>query len=129
MKYKLLTFSNNICTIGNLYKEDQLICRTMERPWLKNATNISCIPAGNYIIKPHDSPKFGLTYKVCNVIGRTHILFHKANKPSELQGCIAPVSTYGILDDEWAGLSSTVAYNDLMVEFAGGIHELEIKRF
>ena len=130
MKLKLLTFSNNICTIGSLYTDDcELICCTMERPWLKNKVNVSCIPAGTYKLKPVNSPKFGKTYQVCDVVGRTHILIHKANKPSELHGCIAPVSSYGILDEEWAGFSSKRAYNNLMALLGDSEHELEIKRY
>lgn len=129
MKLKLLTFSNNLCTIGNLYHKDNLICCTMERPWLHNKVNVSCIPAGVYDLKPVDSPKFGYTYEVCDVQARTHILIHKANRPSELQGCIAPVSKYGVLKGEWAGLSSKSAYDKLMKLLNGENHTLEIKRY
>ena len=111
----LVTFSVNTCTIGKLYDESgHLICHTIERPWLQNRVNVSCIPAGTYDLKPVNSPKFGLTFEVESVIGRTHILIHKANKASELQGCIAPVSRFGQLGDEWAGLSSKKAYDKLM---------------
>lgn len=129
MKLKLLTFSNNLCTVGNLYHDDQLICCTIERPWLHNKVNISCIPTGIYKIKPVKSPKFGDTYQICDVVGRTHILIHKANRPSELQGCIAPVTSYGVLKGEWAGLSSKRAYDKLMLLLGDSEHELEIKRY
>lgn len=125
---KLVTFSNNLCTIGNLYFNGELICHTMERPWLKNKVNVSCIPAGEYDIKIVSSPKFGVTYQVLDVIGRTHILFHKANRASELQGCIAPVSSYGTIQTEWAGLSSAVAYSKLMTVLNNEDHKLLIER-
>ena len=126
---KLITFSNNLCTVGNWYHGDKLVCSTMERPWLQNKVNVSCIPADTYTIRPVNSPKFGLTYEICDVVGRSKILIHKANRPSELQGCIAPVSTYGVLKGEWAGLSSKVAYDKLMTLLAGDEHQLEIKRY
>ena len=136
MRFKLVTFSNNLCTTGNLYltnddcvQTDELICHTIERPWLNNKPNISCIPAGIYTISPVDSPKFGLTYEVKDVIGRTHILFHKANIASELEGCIAPCTDFGIMQGEWAGLNSGNAYVPLMDLFGGDNHTLEIKRF
>lgn len=129
MKLKLLTFSNNLCTVGKLYHNDELICCTIERPWLKNKVNVSCIPAGAYELKLIDSPKFCKTYQVCDVIGRTHILFHVANRPSELHGCIAPVSSYGIIKNEWAGLSSKIAYDKFMSYLNGNNHTLEIKRY
>ena len=129
MKLKMLTFSNNICTIGNIYRGKELICCTIERPWLGNKPYVSCIPAGTYTIRPAKSPKFGDTYQVCDVVGRTHILFHKANKASELHGCIAPVSSYGIMDFEWAGFDSKPAYNKLMERLGYCEHQLEIKRY
>ena len=54
---------------------------------------------------------------------------HKANRPSELQGCIAPVSRYGVLKGEWAGLASKDAYDKLMERLGYGEHILEIKRY
>jgi len=129
MKLKLLTFSNNLCTVGNLYADDELIVCTMERPWLNNKPNVSCIPAGVYNITPVNSPRFGLTYQVENVIGRTHILFHKGNTINDSLGCIMPVSRYGIIGDKWAGLSSGTAYKKLMAFLDGGDYELTIKRY
>ena len=100
---------------------------------LDNKPNISCIPAGNYIIKPVNSPKFGLTYEVCDVKGRTHILFHKGNFVDDSLGCILPCNSYGILmrneKSEFAGLSSKVAYDKLMTLLDGSEYELEIKRY
>ena len=136
MKLKLVTFSNNLCTTGNLYithddcvQTDDLICHTMELPWNNNIAFISCIPAGLYDIEMVISPTHGNVYKVKDVIGRTHILFHIANKPSQLEGCIAPCMNFGVLDGEWAGLSSEMAFTKLMNLLAGDKHKLEIKRF
>jgi hypothetical protein len=136
MKLKLVTFSNNLCTIGNLYlthddcvQLDELICHTMELPWKHNKTFVSCIPAGVYTIALIDSPRYGLTYTVKDVVGRTDILFHKGNTPSDLKGCIAPCEEFGILGDEWAGIDSKEAYDPLMVLLGVDEHQLEIKRF
>jgi len=129
MKLKLVTHSTNLCTIGKLGYDNELICCTIERPWLDNKVNVSCIPAGQYKIRLVNSPKFGRTFKVCDVKGRTHILFHKANKASELHGCIAPVTSYGILSGEWAGFSSKRAYDKLMKLLGDEEHDLEILRY
>lgn len=129
MYFKLVTFSTKLCTIGNLYIQGEEICHTIEKPWLHNKQNVSCIPAGTYTIAPVNSPKFGLTYEVKDVIGRSHILFHKANKASELQGCIAPVSEFSVMGDEWAGINSSDAYHPLMQLLGGDQHTLEIKRY
>jgi len=61
----------------------------LERPWVANRANVSCIPAGTYILKRWESPTFGECLKVMNVPGRTHILIHPANQVDELQGCLA----------------------------------------
>lgn len=61
---------------------------TVERPWLKNRVNESCIPEGFYECRRVDSPRFGSTFEIV-VPGRSHILFHSANWASELLGCVA----------------------------------------
>ena len=63
---------------------------TVERPWEENLPRISCIPEGEYEMKRRKSPKFGWCWEVKDVPNRTYILFHSANFPDELQGCIAP---------------------------------------
>ena len=137
MKLKLVTFTANNCTVGKLWHGDNLLCYTMEKKWDDNKPNVSCIPAGTYELKPTLSPKFGSTYCLENErLGvslsgdteRTHILMHKANKASELQGCIAPVSGFGVLGGEWAGLASGKAYSVLMDTLAGDKHTIEIVR-
>jgi len=128
MKATLKTFSTNICTLGKLYFNQAFICNTIERKWLDNKVNVSCIPSGNYKCSITNSPRFGLTYQVNDVDGRTHILFHKANRASELQGCIAPVTDYGIINNEWAGLNSKSAYNRFMIAANGKDFDLEIIR-
>ena len=137
MKLKLVTFTANYCTVGKLWHGDNLLCYTMEKKWNDNKPNVSCIPAGVYELNPTLSPKFGSTYCLENEdLGvslsgdtrRTHILIHKANKASELQGCIAPVSSFGVLGGEWAGVNSAKAYDILMSTLAGDKHKIEIVR-
>jgi hypothetical protein len=81
---------------------------TVERGCRNNARNISCIPNGEYIIRAHQSPRFGLCIKVFDidgkseVPGRSQILFHIGNYVNFLKngtilndtdGCILPVTT------------------------------------
>ena len=129
MKLKLVSFSNNLCTMGKLYDGDNLICHTFELPWLKNAINVSCIPAGEYRIKMTNSNKFGPTYKVFNVDSRSDILIHKGNTTYDTQGCIMPCSTFGLVNGLWAGLSSKNAYDKLMALLEGENHTLTIERY
>ncbi len=131
-RLKLITFSNNLCTTGKLYHDKDMVCYTMELPWLKNAKNISCIPAGEYMVKMTNSNKYGPCYKIRNVTGRTDILIHKGNTTLDTEGCILPASTIGVLDTMKgtyiAGLSSKNAYVKLMNLLGGESFTLTIER-
>lgn len=61
---------------------------TIERPWLDNAQNVSCIPTGTYLTRWRESPRFGFTWELRDVPDRSYILIHAANYPSNVQGCI-----------------------------------------
>ena len=113
-KLTLKTFSTDDVTIGKLYNGNNLICHTVERPWLDNVANESCIPEGEYTVKMTNSPRFGPTYEVKNVPGRTHILFHKGNTVKDSLGCILPVSNIGVVFNTIGGSSSKFAYDRLM---------------
>jgi hypothetical protein len=80
-------------TNGKLECEGKFICNTIELPWKKNETKVSCIPEGKYFIKKRYSTKFNWHLEVENVESRSLILFHPANNAIlELKGCIAPVT-------------------------------------
>lgn len=75
-------------TFGVLLDEETPFCLTLEKEWKDNEKNISCIPRGEYLCKRVDSPKFGDTFEVCYVPGRSDILFHKGNIEDDSEGCI-----------------------------------------
>ncbi len=75
-------------TFGILYTKG-FSCYTVEKPWDDNKPFISCIPAGEYKCDKYVSSKHGETYLVAGVEGRSYILFHKENTPSDVTGCIA----------------------------------------
>ena len=80
-------------TIGKLECEGKFICNTIELPWKKNETKVSCIPEGKYFIRKRYSNKFKWHLEVMNVENRKFILIHPANNAIlELKGCIAPVT-------------------------------------
>ena len=75
------------------------LCWTIELPWRQNIPSISCIPEGSYWLQPHTRPGgkksiilFGDTVSPAQADScpRYGILFHPANQPHELKGCIAP---------------------------------------
>lgn len=134
MHLKLVSFSSNLCTMGKIYADGELICSTFELPDRNNKVNISCIPAGEYPLKMIVSPKYGPCYKVHNVPGRTDILIHTGNTTYDTLGCIMPCSSFGLLTPKQsdsmyiAGLSSRVAYIRLKAVLAGENHTLTIER-
>lgn len=78
-------------TTGTLSENGVEVCKTLEREYIDNASNVSCIPVspeGGYLCKPVNSPRFGLTYEVTGVEGRSHILFHSGNTEKDTHGCI-----------------------------------------
>ena len=78
-------------TPGVFSVDDKAICYCIERPWLDNANDLSCIPTGTYALAKTFSHHFNKDmWEVLSVPGRAGIRIHTANKVSELQGCIAP---------------------------------------
>ena len=75
-------------TYGVLLHMDVPFAVTLERPWLNNERGKSCIPAGTYQCSMVKSPKFGVTWQVNDVPGRSAILFHKGNISDDSHGCI-----------------------------------------
>lgn len=61
---------------------------TLERAWRDNQAGESCIPKGAYQCQWVNSHKFGPTFEVKNVPGRSAILFHKGNLSDDSHGCI-----------------------------------------
>ena len=60
---------------------------TLERPWLNNKVNVSCIRAGFYKFVRDTHGRFQW-FRVLNVENRTNIEMHKGIKPSHSNGCI-----------------------------------------
>ena len=99
---------------------------SIERPWDNNKPFFSCIPFGVYTCKLIHSPKFGTVFEVIDVPGRTKILIHAANRAEELQGCIAPGTSYGILKGQPAVLGSRDALKKYMGIVGNGEHILKV---
>ena len=75
-------------TLGKLVIMDPVFY-VAERPWRGNKKNVSCVPAGEYICNRYKSRKFGETFMLQDVPGRTYILFHAGNYPEkDSKGCL-----------------------------------------
>lgn len=91
---------------------------TMERPWLNNKNNVSCIPTGTYrctLIYWEKHKKW--VYHILDVPHRFGVLIHSANFPTQLLGCIALGEKMGIMDGKRGVFTSVPAvrrFNDAM---------------
>ncbi len=97
------------------------ICLTLELPWRNNEAFVSCIPCGNYTLKRdirHKGKKSECTVWEFQDVpdDRDQCQLHIANRTSQLQGCIAPVTNLGMLGLEYFGVSSRDAFKAFMKE-------------
>jgi len=90
--------STDYGTFGKLIVDGKTFY-TVEKPWINNQPEISCIPSGEYTLDPHTSEKYGdVLCMVNNEIGVTHFdsptskrfacLIHVANYEKDVLGCI-----------------------------------------
>ena len=89
---------------------------TIERPWLDNARNISCIPEGEYLVNfmaRSASGKYRNVWHLQNVPGRGGILIHNGNLVAHSRGCLILGSKPGTLGGNPAVLGSRPALRKL----------------
>jgi hypothetical protein len=94
---------------------------TLERPWLDNKRNVSCIPAGHYTCKRFHSEKHPNTFEVQDVDNRTGILFHTGNLMEHSAGCILIGETFDPYKGQPAILSSAKGFDEFMSKLEGEI--------
>ncbi len=90
---------------------------TIERPWLNNERNISCIPAGTYttrFVPRSASGKYRRVYHLLDVPQRGGILIHNGNLVSHSKGCLILGTKTGNLAGKPAVLGSKVAMRKLV---------------
>lgn len=115
------TFGKFVCNSKLLY--------TVERPWLLNQHDVSCIPEGEFDCKPEFFHKDGYpAVEVLNVPNRQDILFHIANWPENVKGCIGVGKLLGVLSNKWAVLDSTQAFKEFMDFYGKEPFKLRIRQ-
>ena len=112
-------------TLGKVWVGDWS-CYTIERPWKNNAPNVSCIPEGEYKCEPFSGTKYKDVVQVLDVPDRTFILFHVANFPHDVQGCIGLGSRFNSDALEPAVYDSRVTTAEFFVQ-AGKSFDLKIQ--
>ena len=106
-------------TFGVLIDGDIPFAVTVERPWLNNEKGKSCIPDGVYNCMRVMSPKFGDTFEITNVTGRTHILFHKGNLSDDSHGCIIVGEQFEAVNGKPGILASAKGFGEFMERLKG----------
>lgn len=88
-------------TYGVLHVVGQApFCVTLELPWRDNQRRVSSIPDGHYRCARVNSPKFGDTFEITGVPGRSHVLFHAGNDTGDTEGCVLVGNQYADLDGD-----------------------------
>lgn len=80
-------------TLGTLtvFNEDAQVVahlRCLELADKDNKVGISSIPAGDYIVVPRTSEKYGKHFHITDVKGRSYILIHAGNYYTQIRGCV-----------------------------------------
>lgn len=101
-------------TFGILKIQKQVFCVTLEPPDIENTKNVSSIPAQQYLCKKTQSPKYGLTYMVTDVPGRSYILFHSGNTVKHTKGCIILAQHFSKLRGDREVLNSGITFERFM---------------
>ncbi|OGD52560.1 hypothetical protein A3K80_09170 [Candidatus Bathyarchaeota archaeon RBG_13_38_9] len=102
--------------MSTLYAKDRTF-HILERPWLNNSPNISCIPAKTYLckfIERSQSGKYKNVYWVMDVCGRVGVLTHNGNLVFQTNGCLLIGKHRGILAGQPAVLSSLTALSEFV---------------
>ena len=112
-------------TFGVLKINKEVFCVTLEPPDRLNKKNRSCISAQQYICDQVETQKYGTTYRVMNVPGRTDILFHAGNVVSHTHGCILLAEYFGKLQGDRAILNSGRTFKQFMMR-VGNFRQLHL---
>lgn len=99
------------CIRSTLWAMDRTFY-VLERPWLDNRSNISCIPAGAYkcsYLERSPSGKYRNIYLIEDVYGRIGILAHNGNLVIHTKGCLLIGKRRGMLGGQPAILASRTA--------------------
>ena len=118
---KILTLLRQPSTMGSTFgilHGKGVLLHVMELGRKDNAREISCIPAGGYLVKRDHSGQHKY-YKVADVEGRTDIEFHRANKPQELKGCIGLGLGFTYRNSKPSGLTSSRDACNVLVSIMG----------
>lgn len=106
---------SDTCIRGRLWIGGSVF-HILERPWVNNERNVSCIPAGQYSVSYLErsaSGKYRNVWHVEDVPGRSGVLIHTGNVVSHSRGCLIIGKRRGLLQGQPAVLNSRTALVEL----------------
>lgn len=123
-------------TLGSLYRDNEVIAKTLELPWLNNKRAISCILEGIYLTTkeppiPANDP-WGRKerpywhFRVHNVPGRSGILIHRGVDVPHSKGCILVASRFTDINTQQPKLEESGKKLEWLVANLPAKFELEI---
>lgn len=121
-------YSGKDCTLGRLYTGDKVFC-VLERPYINNQNNISCIPTGTYQAKfllRSASGRYKNTYHVQDVDNRQGILIHSGNYVHHSKGCLLLGMSHAVVKGKKGVFNSKRAIRELNKILGGSNFELTI---
>lgn len=82
--------TNQRGTYGTFTHDRNIVCYSLELPWLGNIPTRSCIPVGQYPLTKINHPRYQWCFKIDSVPLRSGILIHPGNTLADTKGCILP---------------------------------------
>lgn len=126
-------------TFGTLTADEKTFC-TIERPWLNNEPQVSCVPEGLYRLEWHgtttsvpDTFNSHTWYLVGGTVGfsqghRTRCAVHIANTMKDVKGCVGVALGLGFSGSIWQVNKSRLGMQLLLDEIGAVDHEVLIYR-
>jgi len=93
--------TSGTCTVIDDDNFPTFTALSLERGWMNNQKNVSCIPAGVYTVKLEYSNKFKQKlWEIKGVPNRSECKFHSANYWYQLNGCVSLGLRYKLLNND-----------------------------
>ena len=105
------------------FRQPIYISPCIERGDRNNERNVSNVPTGTYPLVWENSPKFGMVWELKDVPNRSECKIHVANMWDEINGCIAPGTYLGELNND--GYYDTLASGDALKRFHLALEDMQ----
>ena len=105
------------------FRQPIYISPCIERGDRNNEQNVSNVPTGTYPLVWESSPKFGMVWELKDVPNRSECKIHAANMWNQINGCIAPGTYLGEINDD--GYYDTLSSGDALKRFHLALEDMQ----